>query len=161
MMIDLRSDTVTLPSDGMREAIANAKVGDDVFMDDPSVNELQEYAAGFFGKEAALYVPSGTMANQISIGISTNPGEEVIAPEPFYANYNGFATTAGVVVVPVTSYIEDEFALPPIEESPRDKSGVGEDGIGKAIRRHFSQSSEEDAEDYHGHDGLQNGPRRT
>ena len=77
-MIDIRSDTVTKPSDGMREAMMNAEVGDDVFGEDPSVNRLQETVADLLRKEAALYVPSGTMANQISINVHTQPGNEVI-----------------------------------------------------------------------------------
>ncbi len=77
-MIDLRSDTVTTPTEEMRWVIASAPVGDDVFGDDPSVNELESYAARLFGKEAALFVPSGTMANQISLACNTKPGDEVI-----------------------------------------------------------------------------------
>ncbi|MFA6571154.1 MAG: threonine aldolase family protein, partial [Bacteroidota bacterium] len=77
-MIDLRSDTVTQPTKGMRNAIAKAIVGDDVLGDDPTVVELEENIAGILGKEAALFVPSGTMGNQISIGILTKPGDEII-----------------------------------------------------------------------------------
>lgn len=77
-MIDLRSDTVTQPSEAMRQAMAKAPVGDDVYGEDPTVNELQEYCADLFGKEAALYVPSGTMANQVSLNAQTQPGDEVI-----------------------------------------------------------------------------------
>lgn len=76
--IDLRSDTVTRPSPGMREAMARAVVGDDVFGEDPTVNLLQEHVAGLLGKEAALYVPSGTMGNQTCIKVHTQPGDEVI-----------------------------------------------------------------------------------
>ncbi len=72
-MIDLRSDTVTKPSAGMREAIARAEVGDDVFGEDPTVNRLQEMAAGLLGKEAALFVPSGTMANQLAVRLHIKP----------------------------------------------------------------------------------------
>jgi len=77
-MIDLRSDTVTTPSPGMRRAMAQAQVGDDVFGEDPTVIELQEEAARLLGKEAGLYVPSGTMSNQIAIKVHTQPGDEVI-----------------------------------------------------------------------------------
>lgn len=77
-MIDLRSDTVTKPSPAMRRAMADAEVGDDVYGEDPTVNALQEEVADLFGKEAALFVPSGTMANQISIKAQTQPGDEVI-----------------------------------------------------------------------------------
>jgi threonine aldolase len=77
-MIDLRSDTVTKPSPGMREAMAQAQVGDDVFGEDPTVNRLQEVSAELLGKEAALFVPSGTMANQLAVRLHTSPGDEII-----------------------------------------------------------------------------------
>jgi threonine aldolase len=76
--IDLRSDTVTRPSREMRDAMAEAEVGDDVFGEDPTVNRLQEQAAELLGKQAALFVPSGIMANQLAIRASTQPGDEVI-----------------------------------------------------------------------------------
>ena len=74
--IDLRSDTVTLPSPGMRKAMAEAPVGDDQYGEDPSVNRLQERVAELLGKEAALFVPSGTMANQIGLKVLTHPGDD-------------------------------------------------------------------------------------
>ncbi len=77
-MIDLRSDTVTVPTDGMRQAMARADVGDDVYGEDPTVNRLQDMAAALLGKRAALFVPSGTMANQLAIRSQTQPGQEVI-----------------------------------------------------------------------------------
>ncbi len=77
--IDLRSDTVTRPSAAMREAMARAEVGDDVYGEDPSVNRLQEMAAALLRKEAALFVPSGTMANQVAIRAHTRPGDALIA----------------------------------------------------------------------------------
>ncbi len=77
-MIDLRSDTVTKPTEAMREAMARADVGDDVYGEDPTVNRLQEMMAAMFGKKAALFVPSGTMANQLAIRLHTQPGQEVI-----------------------------------------------------------------------------------
>ena len=76
--IDLRSDTVTRPTPGMREAMARAEVGDDCYGEDPSVNRLQERVAALLGKEAALFVPSGTMANQVALGTLTRPGDEII-----------------------------------------------------------------------------------
>lgn len=76
--IDLRSDTLTKPSEGMRKAMANAEVGDDVFGEDPTVNRLQERVAELFNREAALYVPSGTMGNQIGVNVHTRPGQEAI-----------------------------------------------------------------------------------
>ncbi len=77
-MIDLRSDTVTRPSDGMRRAMASAEVGDDVYGEDPTVNRLEARMAEVLGKEAALFVPSGTMANQLCVHVLTDPGDEVI-----------------------------------------------------------------------------------
>ena len=77
-MIDLRSDTVTIPTDGMRKAMARAEVGDDVYGEDPTVNRLQDMVAALLGKRAALFVPSGTMANQLAIRSLTQPGQEVI-----------------------------------------------------------------------------------
>ena len=78
MLIDLRSDTVTLPTPGMREAMMSAPIGDDVFGEDPSINQLEKKIAALFGKEAAVYCPSGTMTNQIGIRVLTNPFEEII-----------------------------------------------------------------------------------
>ena len=80
-MIDLRSDTVTKPSDAMRAAMANAEVGDDVFGDDPTVNRLQERAAEIFEKEAALWVPSGCMGNEIAVKVHTRPGQEIVTED--------------------------------------------------------------------------------
>ncbi|MFC2085566.1 threonine aldolase family protein [Bacteroidota bacterium] len=77
-IIDLRSDTVTKPSKEMRKAMSEAEVGDDVYKEDPTVNELQEYAAGVLGKESSLFVPSGLMGNQICLNILTRPGDEII-----------------------------------------------------------------------------------
>lgn len=78
MIIDYRSDTVTKPTPEMKEAMMKAPVGDDVFGEDPSINELENLAAEMFGMEAALYCPSGTMTNQIAIKCHTQPGDEVI-----------------------------------------------------------------------------------
>ena len=80
-MIDLRSDTVTRPTEGMRRAMSEAPVGDDVFGEDPTVNRLEEYVAELLGKEAALYAPSGTMCNQIGVFVNTNRGDEVLLHE--------------------------------------------------------------------------------
>jgi threonine aldolase len=84
--IDLRSDTVTRPSPAMRKAMAEAEVGDDVFGEDPTVNRLQERAAAFLGKEAALFVPSGSMANQIALKVHCQPGDDVIVGEGSHNN---------------------------------------------------------------------------
>jgi len=77
-MIDLRSDTVTKPTGAMLNAIVNAELGDDVYGEDPTVNKLQEYVANLLQKEDAIFVPTGTMSNQLGIKINTNPGDEVI-----------------------------------------------------------------------------------
>jgi threonine aldolase len=79
--IDLRSDTVTRPSRGMLEAMMDAEVGDDVFGEDPTINKLQERVAAMFGKEQALFVPSGTMGNEVCIKAHTQPGDEIIVED--------------------------------------------------------------------------------
>jgi threonine aldolase len=81
MVIDLRSDTVTKPSPGMLDAMMTAKVGDDVFGEDPSINKVEAESARMFGMEAAIFCPSGTMTNQIAIKCHTQPGDEVICDE--------------------------------------------------------------------------------
>src|SRR5919201_677088 len=80
-VVDLRSDTVTRPTPEMRRAMADAEVGDDVYGEDPTVNRLEQRAAEIFGREAAIFVPSGTMGNQIAIKVHTCPGQEVICDE--------------------------------------------------------------------------------
>ncbi len=81
MWIDLRSDTVTQPTEAMRHAMANAEVGDDVYGDDPTVNRLEKIASEVFGKEAALFVPSGTFGNQLAIMSHTQRGDEILVGE--------------------------------------------------------------------------------
>jgi len=89
-MIDLRSDTITKPSEGMLQAMLNAKVGDDVYKEDPTVNKLEDHLAEIFGKQKALFFPSGSMANQTAIKLHTNPGEQVIADKWAHVyNYEG------------------------------------------------------------------------
>src|SRR5438067_11721836 len=93
--VDLRSDTVTRPTAAMRDAMARAEVGDDVFGEDPTVNALQERVAALLGKEAALFVPSGTMANQLSLLVHCRRGDEVIVGEGAHnANYESGAAAA-------------------------------------------------------------------
>jgi threonine aldolase len=84
-LIDLRSDTVTRPSPGMRAAMARAEVGDDQFGEDPTINELQARVADLLGKEAALWVPTGTMANQVALRVFTRPGDDVIVARESHA----------------------------------------------------------------------------
>jgi threonine aldolase len=86
-MIDLRSDTLTKPTQGMRQAIASAEVGDDVFGEDPTVNLLQDKMASMLGKEAGLFVPSGTMANQVAIKTHIQPGDEIIIDRDAHIYY--------------------------------------------------------------------------
>lgn len=103
-IVDLRSDTVTRPSAGMRRAMANAEVGDDVFGEDPTIRELEEYVAGLLGKEAAIYAPSGTMTNQIGLHLATRRGDEVLLHEAAHIfNYEAGAPAllSGVQVRPV------------------------------------------------------------
>jgi threonine aldolase len=94
--VDLRSDTVTRPSDEMRRAMAAAEVGDDVYGEDPTVNQLQKRAAEIFGKEAALFVPSGCMGNLISIKIWTSLGNEVICEERSHVNLYELASMSAI-----------------------------------------------------------------
>lgn len=90
MLIDLRSDTVTRPTPGMLKFMLNAEVGDDVFKEDPSVNELEKKAAAIFGKEAGIYCPSGTMTNQTAIKVHTQPGDELLCDVTAHVyNYEG------------------------------------------------------------------------
>ncbi len=92
--IDLRSDTVTLPSPAMRAAMAGAPVGDDQYGEDPSVNRLQDRVADLLGKEAALFVPSGTMANQIALQLRTRPGDEVVVGEEAHITWHEAGASA-------------------------------------------------------------------
>jgi threonine aldolase len=90
MTIDLRSDTVTKPTDGMLQAIMNAKTGDDVYKEDPTVNELERRVADFFGMDEALFFPTGSMANQAAIKLHTQPGEQLICDKWAHVyNYEG------------------------------------------------------------------------
>jgi threonine aldolase len=105
-MIDLRSDTVTRPTDAMRAAMAAAPVGDDQFGEDPTVNALQERVAALLGKEAALWVPSGTMANQIALRVLTRPGDTVLVScesHAVWSEMGGGGANAGVQFTDVGS----------------------------------------------------------
>ncbi len=99
-MIDLRSDTVTQPTPEMRQAMANAPVGDDVLGDDPTVRQLEQRTAELLGTEAAVYMPSGTMANQAAIRIHTQPGDEILleaGAHMYYYEAGGPAALSGVM----------------------------------------------------------------
>src|SRR5262245_55074796 len=113
--IDLRSDTVTRPSAGMRRAIAEAEVGDDQYGEDPSVNMLQDRIADLLGKDAAVFVPSGTMANQIALRILTRPGDDVVLGHETHMVWHeagAGAANAGVQFTPIGKgglFTEAEF----------------------------------------------------
>lgn len=114
-VIDLRSDTVTRPSVEMREAIAAAPVGDDQFGEDPTINQLQDRIASMLGKEAALWLPTGTMANQVALRVLTQPGDDVIVSWESHAVWHetgGSAANSGVQFSPVGAqgvFTLDEF----------------------------------------------------
>src|SRR5215211_1384613 len=104
--IDLRSDTVTRPTPAMRAAMAAAPVGDDQYGEDPTVNRLQERIADLLGKEAALWLPSGTMANQVALRVLTRPGDDVIVSRESHAVWHetgGSAANAGVQLTEISS----------------------------------------------------------
>jgi threonine aldolase len=105
-MIDLRSDTVTLPSDAMRRAMAVAEVGDDVYGEDPTINKLEARAAEIFNREASIFVPTGSMGNAIAIKLHTKPGQEILCEERGHIfNYEMAMLSwfAGCVVRPVAA----------------------------------------------------------
>jgi threonine aldolase len=124
-VIDLRSDTVTRPTEAMREAIARAPVGDDQYGDDPSVIELQERVAALLGKEAALFVPTGTMANQLPLKLYCRPGDDVIVGRESHAVWHeagAAAANAGVQFTEIGAdgrFTADEFlaARKPLDHS--------------------------------------------
>ena len=104
--IDLRSDTVTRPTPAMREAMARAEVGDDQFGEDPSINRLQERVAAMLGHEAALWFPTGTMANQVAIRTLTRPGDEALAPRDAHILWHetgAAAANSGVQITEIGS----------------------------------------------------------
>src|SRR5262249_16091286 len=106
--IDLRSDTVTQPTPEMRRAMAQAEVGDDVYGEDPSVNRLQELAAQIFAREAAIFVPTGTMGNQIAVKVHTHHGQEIICEErAHFINLESATVAAFSGCQPRTLYGED------------------------------------------------------
>jgi threonine aldolase len=116
--IDLRSDTVTLPSDAMREAMRDAEVGDDVYGDDPAVNRLQEYAADLFGYEAALFAPSGTQSNLIALMVHCGRGDEyLVGQEAHTYKYEGggAAVLGSIQPQPIANQPDGGIALADIE----------------------------------------------
>src|SRR5262245_28562027 len=113
--IDLRSDTVTRPTPAMRQAIAAAAVGDDQFGEDPTSNELQDRIAALLGKEAALWLPTGTMANQVALRVLTRPGDHVVVCRESHAVWHetgGAGANAGVQLSEIGSqgvFTAEEF----------------------------------------------------
>src|SRR6266705_3878724 len=95
-VVDLRSDTVTRPTPAMRRAMAEAEVGDDVYLEDPTVNALERRAAEMFGKDAALFVPTGCMGNLIAIKVWTHHGDEVICEERSHVNLYELASMSAI-----------------------------------------------------------------
>ena len=100
-MIDLRSDTITQPTDAMRRAMADAPVGDDVYHDDPTVNRLEERVAELLGKEAAVYLPSGTMSNQVALRFHTEPGDTILTARDAHIAIHEIAAPAALSGVTV------------------------------------------------------------
>ena len=130
--VDLRSDTVTRPTQAMREAMANAEVGDDVFGEDPTVNALQQRVAKMLGKEAALFVPSGTMANLLAVVSQTRPGDTVILhrdSHPFNYESGGLGMVAGVM----TKTLGGDCGVLPVDEVAN--------AIVQSDDHHFSQTT--------------------
>jgi threonine aldolase len=120
--IDLRSDTVTKPTPEMREAMAEAEVGDDVYGDDPTVNHLQEIAAEMMGKEAALFVPSGTMGNLLALLVHCQRGDEVIVGNQSHIYLNeagGMSALGGIQACPIQNQPDGKLALEDILASIR------------------------------------------
>jgi threonine aldolase len=120
--IDLRSDTVTKPTPEMREAMAEAEVGDDVYRDDPTVNHLEELAANMLGKEAALFVPSGTMGNLIALLVHCQRGDEAIVGDKSHIYLNeagGMSALGGIQPCPVPNQKDGTLALDEILASIR------------------------------------------
>ncbi len=120
--IDLRSDTVTKPTPEMREAMAEAEVGDDVYRDDPSVNRLEELAASMLGKEAALFVPSGTMGNLIALMVHCQRGDEAIIGNKSHIYLNeagGMSALGGIQPCPVPNQKDGTLALDDVLASIR------------------------------------------
>ena len=124
--IDLRSDTVTLPTDEMREAMAAAELGDDVFREDPTVNRLQERAAEMLGQEGGLLVTSGTQGNLVSLLAQSHPGDEVILEADSHVYNNevaGLSRVAGLIPRPLPGH-HGAFTGTQVEAALRPRLGA-------------------------------------
>ena len=114
-MIDLRSDTVTRPTPAMRRAMADAEVGDDVYGEDPTINRLEQRAAEILGKEAAVFVPTGTMGNTIAVKINTEHGQEIICESHAHLmDYELMGGDARVAIAAETGKRGMTTFLPPV-----------------------------------------------
>jgi threonine aldolase len=113
--IDLRSDTVTWPTDEMREAMFRAEVGDDVYGDDPTVNKLEEYAAAIVGKEAALFVPSGTFGNQLALFSHCQRGNEVILGNDCHIVQHEVGAASVIAGVQLRTLTSNKGVLDPLQ----------------------------------------------
>ena len=151
-MIDLRSDTVTTPTPEMLRAMTAAEVGDDVYGEDPSINRLEEEVAGLLGKEAAVFTPSGSMANQIAILLHTRPGDSVLCEEAshsFLYEAGAGAALAGVQfdLIPFSEKLSDEaiesrFRANGLHEAPSTLilvENTHNRGRGRALARHETE----------------------
>ena len=121
-IVDLRSDTLTKPTPAMRRAMAEAEVGDDVFGEDPTVNRLEEMAAERLGKEAGLFVASGTMGNLVSLLAHCNRGDEIILGDnshTFYSEQGGAAAIAGIHPRTIPNQLDGKLAVKDIEAAIR------------------------------------------
>ncbi|MBN2571645.1 MAG: aminotransferase class I/II-fold pyridoxal phosphate-dependent enzyme [Ignavibacteriales bacterium] len=116
--IDLRSDTVTVPSEEMRKAIYEAEVGDDVYKEDPTTNKLEKYVAELLNKEAALFVSSGTMGNQICLKVLTQPGDEVICDCEAHIFHYESGSTAAISGLQLSTIITDDGVITPEQVEP-------------------------------------------
>ncbi len=124
-IIDLRSDTVTLPTDEMRKAMYEAELGDDVYGEDPTTNRLEAMSADMLGKEAAVFTPSGTMSNLISVLSQTRPGDEIILGSEahmFWYEVGGAAALGGVVMRTVPNEVDGRLDLTLVEQAIRGKN---------------------------------------
>src|SRR3954462_15196658 len=110
-VVDLRSDTVTRPTAGMRKAMADAEVGDDVYGEDPATNALEERVAGMFGHEAALFVPSGTMGNQIGMRLVCEPGQEVLCDADAHVVTYEMGAAAAIFGISTRTVVSDSGRL--------------------------------------------------
>lgn len=141
-VIDFRSDTVTRPSDQMRRAVADARLGDDVYGEDPTVKDLEERVSELLAKEASLFFPTDTMANQVAVKLHTEPGDLVVCDEQsraFRSDERGLSERAGVEFLPVdggsrgTPRPDQISAAYRKHEKPSDSKDVGSGGIGLLI----------------------------